>query len=566
MNERESLVENVSIMLNVGATEEDILNYRYAIYARKSTTSDEKQVQSLDDQVDLCQKLARKKELKLLLPPIRESMSAKDSGARPKFNQLIQDIKEGRCDGIIAWHPDRLSRNMKESGELIDLLDRGYLKDMKFINYDFINSGSGKMTLGITFALAKHYSDDLSSSIKRGHTRAVTTGKYPGSSPKHGYYVDNNKRLRPDGVNFALLREAWEMRLDEKQHTLDEIAEYLNSKGYQKATAPGGAKHKQFIFNKRSLSLLFKDSFYAGVVTFGDRAADFTITDAGFEPMVSIPEYSQINPSISKNKSIQQRRHRFEGVQANYLNHFMICSYCNSTLTPYISSKKYVLKKTLQEKITRRYYFECRNKQCPKPTKSLRGIAVAEYVLNILRELPVNKKKAIKLASTTFREKRESLLTELKTRIRSLKQTIRENEISINQKLGELETNKILNETAKELLSNQVNSYASQNKELADQLEKVLKHLRSLEESSDSENEFVEQITKLATVLEKDRTLETQDAVTRFVFSNIFVGGTKIVSYRLNPDFESVLNTTIVSSGRGGGTRTRGLKTPSLAR
>ena len=43
--------------------------------------------------------------------PIQESKSAKKSGNRPLFLQMIKDIEKGKYDGILAWHPDRLSPN-----------------------------------------------------------------------------------------------------------------------------------------------------------------------------------------------------------------------------------------------------------------------------------------------------------------------------------------------------------------------------------------------------------------------------------------------------------------------
>ena len=83
-------------------------NYRYVIYVRKSTDDNDKQVRSLGDQIILCKQFA--KDIGAGDPDVvQESESAKESNKRPKFRQLLLDISNGKYDGIIAWHPDRIS-------------------------------------------------------------------------------------------------------------------------------------------------------------------------------------------------------------------------------------------------------------------------------------------------------------------------------------------------------------------------------------------------------------------------------------------------------------------------
>lgn len=53
----------------------------------------------------------------------REAHFAKDSGQRPVFKELLEEIRNGTYDGIMAWAPDRLSRNAGDLGSLVDLMD-----------------------------------------------------------------------------------------------------------------------------------------------------------------------------------------------------------------------------------------------------------------------------------------------------------------------------------------------------------------------------------------------------------------------------------------------------------
>ena len=80
---------------------------KYVLYARKSTESEERQILSIDSQIKEMLSLAEKEGLEIV-EIRRESHSAKESGQRPVFKELLEDIKRGRFNGILTWAPDRL--------------------------------------------------------------------------------------------------------------------------------------------------------------------------------------------------------------------------------------------------------------------------------------------------------------------------------------------------------------------------------------------------------------------------------------------------------------------------
>jgi hypothetical protein len=77
----------------------------------------------------------------------RESHSAKSTGQRPVYNQLITDIKGGLFNGILTWAADRLSRNAGYLGSLVDLMDNGYLTEIRSHGQIFTNSPNDKPML-----------------------------------------------------------------------------------------------------------------------------------------------------------------------------------------------------------------------------------------------------------------------------------------------------------------------------------------------------------------------------------------------------------------------------------
>ena len=93
----------------------------------------------------------------------RESHSAKDSGQRPVFSQLLTDIRSCMFTGIVTWAPDRLSRNAGDLGSLVDLMDQGVLKEIRTTGQKFTNSPNEKFLLMILCSQAKLENDNRGS-------------------------------------------------------------------------------------------------------------------------------------------------------------------------------------------------------------------------------------------------------------------------------------------------------------------------------------------------------------------------------------------------------------------
>src|ERR1700733_6570347 len=121
---------------------------KYCLYARKSTESDEKQALSIESQVKEMLQIAEREGLDIV-DIRRESHSAKDSGQRPVFKELLEDIRRTRFNGILTWAPDRLSRNAGDLGSMVDLMDQKLLVEIRTYGQQFRNSPNEKFFLMI---------------------------------------------------------------------------------------------------------------------------------------------------------------------------------------------------------------------------------------------------------------------------------------------------------------------------------------------------------------------------------------------------------------------------------
>jgi len=154
----------------------------YCLYARKSSESDERQAMSIDSQIKEMKVMAQRDGINI--KEVRfESHSAKQSGQRPVFKELIADIMIGEFQGILCWQPDRLSRNAGDLGFLVDMMDSGKLKAIKTYSQLFQNTPNDKFLLMIICSQAKLENDNKGVNVKRGIRAKCEMGWRPGVAP-----------------------------------------------------------------------------------------------------------------------------------------------------------------------------------------------------------------------------------------------------------------------------------------------------------------------------------------------------------------------------------------------
>lgn len=514
------------------AASEDPSMYRYVIYARKSTTGEEKQVKSLGDQVQECKDWAKRNNLAVAGEPIMEAMSAKEPGIRPKFAAMINDIRAGKYDGILAWHPDRLARNMKDAGEVIDLLDKHIIKNLQFVSYAFTNDPPGKMMLGILFVLSKQYSDQLSVNVKRGTKRRIQEGVILGDG-KHGYYMDANKKLRPDGKNFILMQAAWEKRV--QGQTLEVIAEFLNQQGYERSTIIGGTHHKLFTMSAKRLGAVFTDATYAGVYRFGEQFSNLTQSNSDFEPMITPDDYMAVNKGVKPKPSLVGRK-------ATLLNHKVVCGECGNPLNAGITSKP---------KQGRKYfYYRCITSKCVMFNRSVRAKAVVDYAVDYLRHVKFDTQamyvsyngemqRLVKTEGVSLANAQTSLvkrLSDLETSIANVTSYLAKEENG-----GDPGLVRHFSEDLKSKLANKVS--------LEQQIKTVKQQIMRNKSATHAYDEFLELLHNLPDTIAKTKKLEVLDYYLSKIFSNLMVKDGKVLSCQLNQPFASFVKEALATQG-----------------
>ncbi|MBH2007446.1 recombinase family protein [Candidatus Saccharibacteria bacterium] len=520
---------------------------RYAIYLRKSTDTEDRQVRSLDDQKAECLLLARQLNIVVRQEDIFiESASAKTSGNRPIFDGLLNGFKTKKYHGLLAWSPDRLSRNMKEAGEIIEMIDLEQIQDLHFKTYQFDNTPNGKMLLGILFATSKQYSDKLGVDVSRGITGAIRDGKYVGLAKK-GYYADpTTGYFIPDGHNWQLLRQAVVLRLQHGK-TNQEVADFLNDAHFSyrnfKDDEPTVAK-----MDKKAMSIIFKDPFYCGVYKYGERVANLNdIYD--FLPLITADEFISLtqNVAYSFNEKFVGRKTASKRLDFGLLREKVICDYCDKIMI--FQRTKVVRGKNAGSWLLS---FYCRNEDCIRKDDAK---AIEKYG----KKLPkgVRMKYISSYIEWTLRNLTQNVLEAHKVYVGRLEQKIAVDKQIAKRKLSDAETE--LNRSRDEYSKYQnfqvsnPDAYKQHHKGKLEEYQNLINvhtasrenlkaELARLNDALPTREQFVELVHSYLETLLNTTDLIEEDAVYQEVVLNLRVGDNAVSVIKLNPPYDMMVD------------------------
>ena len=184
---------------------------KYCLYARKSSEQDERQAMSIDSQLNEMKLLAEKEGLNII-KVLEESHSAKESGQRRVYNDLLNGLRNDEYNCVLCWDASRLSRNGGDLGSLVDLMDSGKLVQIKTYSQTFTNNPNEKFLLMILCSQAKLENDNKSVNIKRGIKTKCNMGWRPGVAPL-GYmnrHFNGIKDIIPDPERAPIITEMYQ--------------------------------------------------------------------------------------------------------------------------------------------------------------------------------------------------------------------------------------------------------------------------------------------------------------------------------------------------------------------
>ncbi len=173
---------------------------RVAIYARVSTTDQSTESQLLD-----LRRFVSDRGWRVYKEFVDEGISGtKDS--RPALNELMNDAKKRRFDGVLVWRFDRFARSTRH---LINALEEFKNLRIDFVSYqENIDTSSplGSAIFTIISAVAQLERDIIAERVKAGLRRAKENGKKLGR-PRVTVDTEKIHSLRSKGLSLRAIAQ-----------------------------------------------------------------------------------------------------------------------------------------------------------------------------------------------------------------------------------------------------------------------------------------------------------------------------------------------------------------------
>ena len=272
---------------------------KYFLYARKSSEAEDRQVASIEAQVDELTKIAKQENLKVS-KVFRESRSAKAPG-RPLFAQIMERIQQGEAQGILCWKLDRLARNPIDGGQISWLLQQGVIKHIQTYGRGYYPTDN-VLIMSVELGMANQFILDLSTNTKRGLRAKAEKGWFPGLAPigyiNDKYSTKGEKTILKDQDRFPLMRRMWDILLT-NQHSVQKI--------YETATKEWGLTIKRGKPISRSkVYEFFTNPFYYGTFYHGG-----VLYKGKHEPMITEKEYDRAQVLLGRRSNPRAKTHFF---------------------------------------------------------------------------------------------------------------------------------------------------------------------------------------------------------------------------------------------------------------
>lgn len=317
----------------------------YFLYARKSSETEDRQVQSIDDQVSVLKRIAEDRQIEII-NMFTEAKSAKAPG-RQIFNNLLDRIEKGEAHGIICWKLDRLSRNPVDGGRISWMLQQGKIKHILTPDRSYYPEDN-VLFMSVEQGMANQFIRDLSKNTQRGLLRKAERGWYP-ALPPIGYLHNPNKKkgekeILIDPINFPIVRKMYDLML---------TGNYSATQVLQIATDEWGLRNR--FGNKvcrNSVYYIFNNIFYTGEYEYPIGSGQFYI--GLHKPMITKEEFNLIKKTLSRTS-----QGRFMTKDMTYRG-MVKCGECGAMLT---GEEK---KKTQKNGNVHEYtYYQCTKRKDP---------------------------------------------------------------------------------------------------------------------------------------------------------------------------------------------------------
>ena len=279
-----------------------INNVKYFLYARKSSETEDRQIASIDSQLETLRTLAKDKDLEIV-DVFTESKSAKAPG-RPYFNKMIERIHKGEAQGIICWKTDRLFRNPIDFGTISWMLQQSLIRHIQCSDRSYYPEDN-VLLMSVEQGMANQFIRDLSKNTKRGLQSKADRGWYP-AQPPLGYLHNplkkkGEKEIIKDPTTFDLTRKMFDLML---------TGIYLPSQLVNKINNELGLRNRfGREIGRTTIYQILSNPFYYGYYEYPGKSGNWI--KGNHPPMITKEEFEQIRKILKRKNNPKPEKKNF---------------------------------------------------------------------------------------------------------------------------------------------------------------------------------------------------------------------------------------------------------------
>ena len=205
---------------------------------------------------------------------------------RPAFDEMMQDMKDGKINCIVVKDLSRLGRNYLEAGNYLEQIFPFFR--VRFISItDGYDSNSPDVTdesliIPLKNIINEGYAKDISLKITTSFESRKKQGQFMGRYPVYGYLKDpaNKNHLIINPETCGIVRRIFQMR--DSGMALGAIASQLNAEGIPSPARylwiKGLSKeerHQDSYWDRINVKRLLTNKMYLGILVYGKERSSF---------------------------------------------------------------------------------------------------------------------------------------------------------------------------------------------------------------------------------------------------------------------------------------------------
>lgn len=476
-----------------------------AIYARKSKYTEKGE--SINNQIEKCKNYLKTKygDKNKILIYADEGYTGYNLN-RPKFIELLNDIKNKKIKAITVYRLDRISRNVKDFLNLKELLNKNQIDFISITEQFDTTTPLGNAMLMISSVFAQLERDTIAERIKDNMYDLAKTGRWLGGNTPLGYksqkitYQINGKnkssyKLTTNSEEIEKVKLIFNKFIELK--SLSKLESYLIKNNIK--------TRKDNYFSRFSLINILKNPVYViadekikeffrnkgantygkinekqGIIAYNKKLEkkgqtykekdikDWIISIGKHEGIISSTKYIEIINILEKNKN---KRLRMPKKNTSILSGILKCKNCTSYMRP-------KLRKTFN-KDRQNFSYICQLKEKSRKKlckcKNIDGITTDKLIIQKIKEIKVRPQ----LVKNYLLKKKIETKTNPKTKYQNNKTTIK----NLIEKLAYIDkdlTNEItkkIKELKQEnlLIEKSLNTQKLKEKEIRTKAEEIIK-------------------------------------------------------------------------------------------